>query len=463
MSSMPSVEDKVISSKKFVEALGVDSSAGILVAYSGGPDSTALLCFFLNQQARSMRIGAAYYDHSLRGDAQSQKESHHVTENAKKARAVLHCGCAIPGEINAYAKENKISVEEAARILRYGFLRSIAESQGYALIATGHTGDDLVETLIQRFFQGSGVGGLSGIPKIAGKLIRPILNWSREDVNSYNALQSLVPFDDPSNGKDNYLRNRVRHSLIPSIREIFPGFRRSLVTLAEKMELEKEYLQRNIAAHVGWQKECDAYTIDIDDFISLHAVERIETVRCLFDGERKGDTGTLRLPFRAFSRLVNMPPLRDNTLLVRGWGFHLQVHGGKVFFEPDVVFRGEKGYFMVVKGCDESRRSVTLPTAGIRIQETANGGDTFLPISGITFPLIVRSRREGDVIRVGSFSKDLKKLYNEWNVPEQIRWKIPVCEDKTGIIAIMGSLFGFPDVKTQNPAMALSSFSFETS
>ena len=173
MSSIADVESKVISSTKFLEALEVDARAGILAAYSGGPDSTALLCLFINKLSDSMRIGVAYFDHNLRGEAQSIEENRHVTENAERAGLEIHRGSAKAGHIYAYAKENGIAVEEAARILRFEFLYSIAETHGYGLIATGHTADDLVETLIQRFFQGSGVGGLSGISRSAGILIRP--------------------------------------------------------------------------------------------------------------------------------------------------------------------------------------------------------------------------------------------------------------------------------------------------
>ncbi len=446
MSSMADVEGKVLFSKRFMEAVVTESCSGILSAYSGGPDSTALIWFLLKQLSGSVRIGAAYFDHGLRGEKQSTLEYSHVAENAERMGVVLHYGSAQPGEIAAYAKDSKLSVEEAARILRYRFLRSTAESRGYSLIATGHTKDDLTETLIQRFFQGSGIEGLSGIPRIAGVLIRPILNWSREDVDAYNVSQGLVPFEDPSNGQDTYLRNRIRHSLIPAISEVFPGFRRSLVTLAEKMELAGEYLEESVANRVCWQNEGASFTMEVDRFTSLHAVERIETVRALFDRVHKGNFETKRLPFRVFSRLVELPDLHDNALLLRGWGYRLQVHAGILFFEPDVVFRGEKGYFKAVKERGGSRWCDTLSTAGIRIQETTKAGDASLPIHGITFPLVVRSRREGDVIRLGPFSRNLKKLYNAWNVPEQIRWKIPVCEDKTGIIAILGSLFGFPDV-----------------
>jgi tRNA(Ile)-lysidine synthetase-like protein len=465
MSSIANLENKIHSSMEFVEAASAKTTSRILVAYSGGPDSTALLWFIVNQLGDSMTVGAAHFDHRLRGENQSVMENRHVTENAAKVPIELFRGSAEPGEITAYAAAKKISVEEAARILRYEFLRSTAESQGFGLIATGHTADDLAETLIQRFFQGSGIGGLSGIPKMAGSLIRPILTWSRKDVEAYNASQALVPFGDPSNWEDNYLRNRIRHVLIPKVNEVFPGFRRSLATLAEKMELSKHYLVQNTATRALWEKEGDSYFIDIEYFRSLHAVERIESVRCLYDSEHGVGSGTMRLSFRAFSKLVSLPELHDNALLLRGWGFRLQVHGKRVFFEPDIVFRGEKGYFMVVKGRNGVRWPATLPDAGFCVQETTKAGDTALPIGGITFPLIVRTRREGDVINVGSFSKNLKKLYNEWNVPEQTRWKIPVCEDKTGIIAVLGSLFGFPDAISQNgvPTNQLAFFSFETS
>lgn len=463
---MANIDDKLSISRKFLEALDIDPKAGVLVAFSGGPDSSALLTFFMDQFGKSIRVGAAYYNHKLRGGEQSQKETRHAAGICKSAGIELHQGSAKADEVTDFAKTHKISIEESARILRYAFLRSIAEVHGYAFIATGHNADDLAETLIQRFFQGSGVSGLAGIPKIAGNIIRPILEWSREDVAAYNTAQATVVFEDPSNREEHHLRNRVRHTLIPVIREIFPGYRRSLDSLARKMTLEKEFLQHHLDEQPLWDKEGEVFTIDTNAFLSLHPVERIESVRGLYDTIHAGETGTLRLPFRAFTRLIHPPALRDNYVLVRGWGYRLQVHNGKVFFEPDVVFGGEKGYFMVVKkrpGWNPGW-SGSLHAAGIQVRVAAGSCSASLPVENIIFPIIVRSRREGDVIKVGSFSKELKKLYNEWNVPEQTRWKIPVCEDKTGIIAVFGSLFGFPDVKPQNnePVISSESIVFET-
>jgi len=444
MSSTESVEASIQSSKAFLESLSMRSGDRILVAFSGGPDSTALLTFLLGECDDSPnRVAIGYYNHNLRGKEQSSLESDHVAAIAAGLGVQVHCGKADEGEIRRYANKGGISVEESARILRYRFLRDTADSGGYTYIATGHTLDDTTETLIQRFFQGSGVWGLCGIPRVAGDIIRPILNWSRAEVVAFNAQNGLEPFLDPSNSKTMFLRNAIRHSLIPSIRGIFPHFEKSLETLALKMSLARDFIDQAISSKIEWKKTDFSYTLPAVFFEGLHAVERIETVRRLLNRSHKNDSRTVRIPFQAFSTLIKLPGMHDNAVLFRGLGYRLQIHDGNVVFERDVVFDKGKGYFKVIKAYDTPGWSVSLETVRISVIETGDQIEATVPVDRVSFPLIVRSRREGDVIKVGGISKDLKKLYNDWNVAEQDRWKIPVCEDRSGIIAVIGKPFGY--------------------
>ncbi len=464
MSSTGSVDNLVVSSRSFLESLNAHRGARILTAFSGGPDSTALLHFLAETfAADSGRVGVAYYNHRLRGDEEAVSELSHAGDTAEKLRLPFYSGDACSGEIETRARKYKVSVEEAARILRYRFLHDIAEKYGFDFIATGHTRDDLVETLIQRFFQGSGVWGLCGIPKVNGKLIRPILEWSREDVESFNAARSLDPIIDPSNVNTAYLRNYIRHDVIPAVQIAFPDFKKSLATLVSKMKITREFMEDSIAAHATWDMRGDSYSMPLSRFISLHAIERIESVRSLLDQAQQAVHGTLRIPFGAFSALINPPELRDNAILFRASGYRLRIHGEEAFFEPDIVFGKRKGYFKIVSGYEETGWYTYLPGAGVCIRKTAEERTSSLPAVSIAFPLIVRSRREGDVLKVGAISKDLKKLYNEWHVPEHERWKIPVCEDRTGVIAVLGEPFGFRNLKrfVNAPRGESMSFAFD--
>ena len=118
-----------------------------------------------------------------------------------------------------------------------------------------------------------------------------------------------------------------------------------------------------------------------------------------------------------------------------------------MFLEPDIVFGRGKGYFKVITECEGAGWSTYLPGVGVKVRKASADIEMSLPLETFSFPLIVRSRREGDAIKTGVASKNLKKLYNEWRVPEHSRWMIPVCEDRRGIIAVFGGLFGFKNLK----------------
>ncbi len=462
MSSTESFEAKIQASKAFLDEAGLQSNERILIAFSGGPDSTALLCLFHNELINPCdRIALAYFNHHLRGEEQADLESRHVDAVAERFGIPLFCGRAEPGEIDILARAQRVSVEEAARILRYRFFRKTQEIHGYGYIATGHTADDEIETLIQRFFQGSGVRGLCGIPRIAGDIIRPLFNWSRSDVDAYNNHNGVEAFIDPTNKETIYLRNHIRHQLIPAVAETFPNFDRSLRMLAKKMTLVRDYLDQAVLSKVEWKRDGERYLIPSAVFGSLHAIERVESVRNLINRVYVSDGQTLRIPFLSFSRLIDLPYLHNNAMLFRGCGYRVQVHGDTVVFEPDIVFEGRKGYFKVVCGDEDSGWRSSLPGIPLCIEKSTGEENASIPVAAIRFPLLVRSRREGDVITVGGMRKELKKLYNDWNVAAHDRWKIPVCEDRNGIIAVFGTPFGYKNINRFRAPEREESLSYE--
>ena len=156
-----------------------------------------------------------------------------------------------------------------------------------------------------------------------------------------------------------------------------------------------------------------------------------------------------------------MPDLHENTILFRGRGYRLQIHDKNLAFERDVVFDRGKGYFKVVNGNESTGWSVLIQSAGLRITVTTDSDDALIPSADIAYPLVVRSRRDGDAIKTGTITKDLKKLYNEWNVRENDRWKVAVCEDRSGIIAIIGKPFGYPNLRRSAATPSGISYAFE--
>ncbi len=450
MSSIDGVDSLIGQIQTFLEGVLPCGRAGIVVAFSGGPDSTALLSCVITVAASAQRpTVAAYFNHHLRGNDEALREEAHAVTSAQYFGVPLCIGSAAAGEIEAMAAAKDLSIEEAARIVRYEFLEATADTHNCCAIATGHTRDDLVETLIQRFFQGAGVRGLKGIPRISGRTIRPLLAWSRDDVHAYIRAKNIEPFEDPSNRKNTYLRNKIRNILAPAIEDVFPGFRGSLVKLSQKMAMQSDYVVERRQESCRWDRKESTFTMKIQGFASMHPVERVEAISALVDTLHEQANGTLRIPFGGFRDVISLPPLDNNRILFRWGGIRLQIRGDMIFLEPDVVFTDEKGYFTLVNASFADGPGQIIKSVGlaIRVVPSADAGTALIPVENLVFPFIVRSRRGGDSINLGGTTKVLKKLYSYWKVPDHMKWKIAVCEDRKGIAAVIGSPFGFDDIK----------------
>ncbi|HEX6972374.1 MAG TPA: tRNA lysidine(34) synthetase TilS, partial [Limnochordia bacterium] len=210
----------------------------VIVAFSGGPDSTALLhLLWRMREAWRLRLSAVHVDHGLRPDA------------AQDAEAAARF-CAAWGVELVVRKLSKdaltsaagLSLQMAARRARYAIFSELARAAG-ARVAIGHNADDQAETVLMRLIRGTGLRGLCGIPPVRGVFIRPLLGIPRAAIEAYCARFALPVRHDPSNASDAYLRNRIRRRLIPLIeREYNPRFRAAANRLAALLQADDAFL-----------------------------------------------------------------------------------------------------------------------------------------------------------------------------------------------------------------------------
>lgn len=216
----------------------------IIVGLSGGADSVALLHVLMQLQAELniAQIFAVHINHGLRGKAAINDENF-VRYLCGKLQTPLKI---YRTDVRGYAEKNRVSIEEAGRNLRYFYLEEACHVFGAVnvKIATGHHQNDNAETILMNLARGAGLRGLCGIPPVNGKIIRPLLDISREEIEKYVADNSLSYVTDATNLSNEYTRNRIRHEVLPAIEgAVNPGAVQTISKNAVWLRADEEYLE----------------------------------------------------------------------------------------------------------------------------------------------------------------------------------------------------------------------------
>ena len=215
----------------------------VLCALSGGADSMYLLCRLLEGAEKGgYAVRAAHYNHQLRPAA--GRDECFVREWCAKQDIPLTVG---RGEVGRFAKEEGLSVEEAARVWRYAFLERTAQAEGCALIATGHHAGDNAETVLMNLIRGCGLNGLTGIPERRGSIVRPMLEAERAEIEAYLTRCNVPHVEDETNGDLAYTRNRVRRQLLPLLEELNPRAASHIAAAALRLREDEAELSRQAA------------------------------------------------------------------------------------------------------------------------------------------------------------------------------------------------------------------------
>jgi tRNA(Ile)-lysidine synthase len=223
---------------------GLNRAAPIIVGVSGGPDS---LCLMSVLRKAGYRTIVAHFNHKLRPDSDTDANIVEQTAARLNLASVIESG-----DVRGYAETEKLSIEEAARILRYRFLMRQAHRLNAQAVAVGHTADDQVETVLMHFIRGAGLAGLKGMsyrtilhafdPEIP--VIRPLLDIWREETIVYCASSGFRPRHDPSNASLDFFRNRLRHLLIPTLESYNQRFREAIWRTSRSLAGDYEILAK---------------------------------------------------------------------------------------------------------------------------------------------------------------------------------------------------------------------------
>lgn len=231
----------VIDNYSLLPARGV-----VVVAVSGGADSLCLL-HVLRQLCGSgkrypqVQLHVAHLNHQLRGQ-ESEQDAEAVARLAQQWQLPYTIGSV---DVAQMAAREHRSLEDAARVARYRFLREVAQGQP---IAVAHHKDDQAETLLLHWLRGGGLASQVGLQPHQQDIIRPLLGVSRADILNYCSQHQLIPHEDASNKDLRFLRNRIRHELLPLLESMNPGFRDTLLRNAEVMQIDFEWIQTQVLA-----------------------------------------------------------------------------------------------------------------------------------------------------------------------------------------------------------------------
>ena len=369
----------------------------VICALSGGPDSVALtFALYLLKDKLQIQLEAAHFNHLFRGE-EGYRDENFVREFCARYDIPLTVG---RGEVVA----GKKGLEAAARDARYPFFRSLPGK-----IATAHTADDNAETLLLHLVRGTGLKGLGGIPPVNGNVIRPLLSVTQQEVEDFCAEWCLSYIIDSTNPTDKYLRNRIRHHVIPLLKQENPRFAENASAMALRLRQDEDCL-----SHMA-----EAETMDVAQLRQMHPALR---VRCL-ESFLKGSG-------------VREPEAS-----------HIAQAESLIFSEKPSAFARFPGGITVARNYDrlEVRRetdelpAVELPVPGAvrwgdyRITAALEGEGMSIYPSG---PITVRSRQAGDSIRLSGGTKSLKKLFIDRKIPAAQRSRIPVLCDEEGILAV---------------------------
>jgi tRNA(Ile)-lysidine synthase len=426
----------------------------VLIGVSGGPDSVALLHLLLDRaSARRLQLGIAHLNHQLRDGADRDEEF--VRQLAADLGLPFH-GCR--ADVRAWQARCRLSLEEAARQVRYAFFEEVCAANGYAKIALGHHADDNAETLLLHLLRGSGRLGLSGIQAIrAGLFIRPLIFATRSDILDYLRSRAIPYVSDPTNTDGAFLRNRIRHRLIPELeRDYHLGMRAILSRTALILRAEEEWLDSLVepiykslltaagegrvslaASALGRLPLAAARRVVRKALIQVkHDLRRVafaHVEQVLELARRATDAGPLHLPGRVHVRRKG-----DEIIVARAEG------GGRGSLPDETPHDFEYR----LDGCG----SLTVAETGdcIRLSEVAvaaipelagNSPQTaYMDMAAVEFPLIVRNFRPGDRFSpLGTAgTQKLKKYFIDHKVDRTERRRCPLLISRGRLLWVAG-------------------------
>jgi tRNA(Ile)-lysidine synthetase-like protein len=418
-----------------------------VVAVSGGADSLALLhLLYTLRKPLSLNLYVATYDHGLRGDAGAE-DARFVVETAQTLNLPVTAG---QGNVYEHAVKSGEGIEAAARHQRYDFLAAVARKIGAAAVVTAHHADDQAETVLMHVLRGSGLDGLRGMvlsgemPGHADiRLLRPLLDVTRAELEAYCTQNGLNPRKDATNMDTKYLRNHIRHEIMPKLRAINPQVDAALLRLAESAAIDSDYLRQqtgriaqSLLTYVNERTfiQRDRFTnLDaaLQRRIIQYAVTRLTDeapgYEHILNAVRVAMTGTqgaivqfpggvqLRLDYESLViEYHDAPPAipPKTPLLTAGQQVAVSIPG-------ETVIPGANWSLAASHSPADASALLYVPTGATAVLRTRQPGERFMPCG------------------MNGHTRSIKKWMIDRKIPQTLRDRVPILEINGNIAAIL--------------------------
>lgn len=401
------------------------------VACSGGIDSISLLHFLHeNKEELDIEVVAINVDHRIRENSAS--DSAFVAEFCRENRIRCH---RLSVDSRTIAKENKYTLEEAARIGRYGLFDALLQKGIVDKIALGHHVKDQVETILLNIFRGCGLKGASGMEPIRGKFVRPFLNTTKEEIITYAAKNTLSYVDDETNFECDCSRNLIRNKIMPLIQSNWPNIEQNIMSFASLCKMDDEYISNQISYDsLTYEKNCVKVPLSYFLFkqsvktrIIRHALEYLnhskdierKHLEILCDMAQNSQNGTK----------ISLP----NGLICHKEydSIALSIKKPAPYFAPIPFKTGEYDFadFGQVKFKKIKNFDVKL----------AGANNLLFDAKKLPKNCVIRMREEGDIFTpYKSSTKKLKDYFIDKKIPQRQRSLIPLIACEKEILAVVG-------------------------
>jgi len=413
------MKNSVLKAFEEFSLLGDYRGATVTVALSGGADSMALLYVLLELKGKlGINVEAAHFNHLIRGD-EALRDENFVKEQCKKLGVRLYSG---QGDVPHMSQEKGISLETAAREMRYDYLSRINKD----FVATAHTASDNLETVIFNLSRGTAIDGLCGIPPKRDIFIRPLILCTREMIEQYCEEKGIPYVTDSTNLSDDYTRNKIRHNVVPVLKSLNPSVEKAVMRTAASLRQDNVFLEKQAA-----------------DFLKANVNDKGEL------SVKQFDSLDVAVKSRIIKNFVNSAAGKNilETVHIKAV-LHIVEKSGSVSLPQDFTAKCENKLLKVFKGENGEESPVFEVTV---TQMTAENFKKELNVNNLLLKnaldcdkivgkSVVRTRTAGDSIRIKNrgCTKTLKKLYTECHVPENVRDTLPVIADDKGVVWIHG-------------------------